>query len=55
MSRTVIYMGMVLGGWVGWWAGDLVGFGIMGSFLVSSLGSFAGIYLGWRVTRDFLE
>ena len=54
MDRRVIYIGMFLGGWVGWWAGDYVGLGIMGTLLVSTLGSFAGVYLTWRIMRDYL-
>ena len=54
MNRMMIFVGMTLGGWVGWWAGDYVGLGLMGTFLVSSLGSFAGVYLAWRVMKDYL-
>ena len=54
MDRRVIYIGMILGGWVGWWAGDYVGLGIMGTFMVSTLASFAGVYLTWRIMRDYL-
>ena len=54
MDRRMIYIGMILGGWVGWWAGDYVGLGIMGTLLVSTLGSSAGIYLTWRLMRDYL-
>ena len=36
-------------------AGDYVGLGLMGTFLVSTLGSIAGVYLAWRITTDYLE
>ena len=55
MSKTLIYIGMAVGGWIGWWLGEKMGFELMGTFLVSSLGSFAGVYLTWRFTRDYLE
>ena len=55
MNRLLMFVGMTLGGYVGWWAGDYVGLGLMGSFLVSSLGSLAGVYLAWRILRDYLE
>ena len=55
MNRMMIFVGMTLGGWVGWWAGDYVGLELMGTFLVSSLGSFAGVYVAWRVMKDYLE
>ncbi len=45
MNRLLMFVGMTLGGYVGWWAGDYVGLEIMGTFLVSTLGSFAGVYL----------
>lgn len=54
MNRTLIFVGMTLGGYVGWWAGDYVGLGLMGTFMVSSLGSVVGVYLAWRIMRDFL-
>ncbi len=54
MDKRMIYVGMFLGGWVGWWVGDKVGLELMGTFLVSTLGSFAGIYLTWRLMRDYL-
>lgn len=55
MSRKLIYLGMIVGGWVGWWAGGAIGLGLMGTFLVSTLGSFAGVYLAWRMTQDLLD
>lgn len=55
MSRKLIYLGMIVGGWVGWWAGGAIGLGLMGTFLTSTVGSFGGVYLAWWITRDFLE
>ncbi|NQT15362.1 MAG: hypothetical protein HQ582_21580 [Planctomycetes bacterium] len=55
MHRLLMFVGMTLGGYVGWWAGDYVGLGLMGTFLVSALGSLAGVYLAWRIIRDYLE
>lgn len=55
MSRRMIYIGMIIGGWVGWWAGERVGLGLMGTLLASTFGSLAGVYLAWRLTQDFLE
>jgi hypothetical protein len=54
MDRKIFYIGMILGGWVGWWAGDYVGLGLMGTLLVSSLGSLAGICLTWWLVKDYL-
>jgi hypothetical protein len=55
MFRLLIFIGMTLGGYVGWWAGDYVGLGFMGAFLVSTLGSAAGVYLVWRIGRYYLS
>lgn len=54
MSRLLTTIGMVVGGYLGWWAGDALGFGLMGTFLISCLGSAAGVYLGWRIDNEFL-
>ncbi len=54
MSRGLFYVGMAIGGYVGWWAGDYIGFGLMGCFLVSTVGSFAGLYLAWWVMDKYL-
>ena len=48
-------VGMSVGGWVGWSAGDAIGFGLMGSFLVSCVGSIIGVYLAWRILTDYLS
>jgi hypothetical protein len=55
MHRMLIFIGMILGGYVGWWAGEYVGLGFMGAFLVSTLGSAVGVYLAWRIMRNYLE
>ena len=55
MNRLLMFVGMTAGGYVGWWAGDCLGFGLMGAFLVSSLGSLAGIYVAWRALVDYLS
>ena len=55
MNRLLMFLGMTMGGYVGWWAGDYIGFGLMGTFLVSSLGSMAGIYVVWRFMGDYLS
>jgi predicted branched-subunit amino acid permease len=53
VQKFCIFFGMTVLGWVGWWLGSMVGF--MTGFLVSSAASMLGVYLGWRVYRDFLE
>ena len=53
MNRLCIFLGMTVLGWVGWWIGDQVG--LMTGFVLSSLGSVAGVYVGWRINRDYLS
>lgn len=55
MNRVLFFAGTTLGGYVGWWAGEYMGFELMGTFLVSSLGSIAGIYVAWRIVVDYLD
>ena len=38
MSRLLMFIGIIVGGYVGWYAADYLGFGLMGDFLVSSWG-----------------
>ena len=44
---------MTVLGYIGWWMGAKVG--LMTAFVLSSIGSVAGIYLGWRINRDYLS
>ncbi len=53
MCKLCILIGMTILGWIGWWLGAKIG--LMTAFLVSGLGSMIGVYLGWRIYRDFLE
>jgi hypothetical protein len=55
MNRLLMFIGIVVGGYIGWYVGDYFGFGLMGDFLVSALGSIVGVYVAWRVMRDYLS
>jgi hypothetical protein len=55
MSRFLIMVGMVGGGYVGWWAGEYVGFGLLATFAVSTVGSAVGVYIGWKIGEEFLS
>lgn len=55
MTRLLIFIGMVVGGYVGWWLGDYLGLGLMGTFLLSTLGSAVGVCLGWKVGRGYFD
>jgi hypothetical protein len=51
MSKILALIGATLGGWLGWWFGAHVG--IMTAFLVSVVGTGAGLY-GGRQLADWL-
>lgn len=55
VNRFPMFVGMTVGSYIGWWAGDYIGFGLMGTFLVSCLGSLVGIYVTWRVLTEYLD
>jgi hypothetical protein len=37
---------------VGWWIGKKIG--IMTGYILSGVGSLVGVYVGWRINRDYL-
>lgn len=51
MKRNMIYIGMIFGGW----AGDYIGLRLKGTFLASTAGSFAGVFVVWWIVEDHLE
>ena len=53
MNRLLFLLLSSLGGWLGWMAGERVGF--MTAVVLSALGSILGIYAAWRVIRDYLK
>jgi hypothetical protein len=50
-----MFIGMTVGGSVGWWAGDYFDFGLMTTFWISSLGGAIGAYVAWRIMTDYLS
>jgi len=50
--RLLMFVGLTVGGAIGWWIGSYVGIGT--ALLVSTVGSLAGIYIVYRLTRDYL-
>ena len=52
-GRTLLgFTGATLGGAIGWWVGARVG--TMTAFLLSVIGTAAGVYLGARFARQYL-
>jgi hypothetical protein len=52
MKKLCIILGMTVFGWIGWWIGAKIGF--MTAYILSTLASMAGVYVGWRIYRDYL-
>jgi hypothetical protein len=53
MNKIWIFVGMTVFGWIGWWAGSSLG--IMTAYIFSGVGSLLGVYVGWRINRDFFS
>ena len=47
----MVFLAPILGGWLGWWLGDKVG--LMTAFLLSTVGTGLGLYLGRRFTEFY--
>jgi hypothetical protein len=50
--KLLIFIGMNIGGYAGWVLAEPLG--TMSAFLLSGVGSLAGVYLGWRAARAYL-
>lgn len=55
MLKLAIFVGTTLGSYVGWWAGDALGFGFGWAFFLSGIGSMVGVYAGWKIGRKLAE
>ena len=51
LSRMLYLVGAVVGGAVGWWAGERAG--VMVAFFLSLVGTAAGIYFGRRIGKRY--
>jgi hypothetical protein len=46
---------MTVFGYLGWWLGDKFSGDLIIAFIASSIGSMVGVYVGWRINRDYLS
>ena len=53
MRKLCIMVAVCILSWVGWWLGEKVG--LMTAWVLSGVGSLAGVYVGWRIHRDYLS
>jgi hypothetical protein len=52
MSKLASFIGMTVGGAIGWYAGNIVGY--MTAFILSCVGSGVGLYLARRAAQQYL-
>ena len=53
MNKLCIFIGVTILGGIGWWIGSK--FGFMTGYVLSGVGSVLGVYIGWRINRDYLS
>ncbi len=53
MMKLCIMIGTLIGSYAGWGIGVALGFGFMTNFLLSGIGSVAGVYLGWKIAQRY--
>ena len=53
MNKLCIFVGVNVGGYVGWVA--LEKLGMMAAFIGSGIGSIAGVYFGWKLAKKIEE
>ena len=51
MSKLIIFVVSSVLGAVGWWLGNFINMDL--AFLLSTVGSLAGVYYGWKWGREF--
>ena len=55
VNKLCIFVGTLVGSYVGWWAGEALGFEFFVNFLLSGVGSIAGVYAGWKLAQKLAE
>jgi hypothetical protein len=51
MEKLLVFLGLSVGGWVGWAVG--APFGLFGAFFLGVIGTALGLYVGRRIARDY--
>ncbi|MEN9637997.1 MAG: hypothetical protein RL077_6401 [Verrucomicrobiota bacterium] len=52
MMKLCILIGTTVGSYAGYMIGEWLGFGLVGSFTLSGIGSLLGVYVGWKFARS---
>jgi hypothetical protein len=51
MGKVLIFLGLGVGGWIGWAVGAR--FGVLAALMLSVVAMGVGLYLGRRIARDY--
>ncbi len=52
-KHLLVMMISSITGWIGWWIGDF--FGFAAALAISTITTFYGIYLGYKLNAEYLE
>ena len=55
MNKLCIFIGTTIGGYLGWWLGVTLGWDFFTNFMLSGVGSLAGVYVSTKLARKFLD
>ncbi|HKT31093.1 MAG TPA: hypothetical protein VJS89_01215 [Gammaproteobacteria bacterium] len=53
MKKLIMLLAVIILSGIGWALGRRAG--MVSAWLLSSLGAILGVYLGWRISRAYLE
>jgi hypothetical protein len=53
VNKLCIFAGTTIFGYAFWYLGELLGFEFFGCFMLSSVGSIAGVWVGWKIAQHF--
>jgi hypothetical protein len=55
MTKLCIFLGTTVGGYGFWFIGDALGLSFFMAFLLSGVGSVAGVWAGWKLAQKLDE
>ena len=55
MNKLCIFIGTTIGGYLGWWLGEALGWDFFTNFMLSGIGSLMGVYVSWKLARKFFD
>jgi hypothetical protein len=53
MKKLFMLICITIFSWIGWWLGARIG--LMTGYIFSVIGGMLGVYIGWRLKRDYME